>query len=119
MFLGINNMSKIKSNPKIIERAAKLNSDKVYKAMEIISEMSSNKEMISNINDMQIKIDQLIEEGRIAKDNHQHQHLSGILEQAIKIQIEPQKSHEKTIDFYLSYGNFIDVYNVMRGEGNV
>lgn len=107
-FLAINNFENI-------ERTASRNYTQFDKQLSTFMDFGSNEKMLTNLNDMKNKLNKLIEDGQIRDGEFDHQNLSGIMDGAMRVSQKPKKSLDDINDFYISYNNFSDVFNYLRG----
>jgi|SRR5690625_224082 len=111
MLLSINNYEDISQSIQ-----ADSNLKDYHKQSGILMELGSNENMVTNLHDMRDKLNKLVEEGRVKDGEFNYKHLESIMDGAMKIQINPNKSLQDISMFYTSYNNFADVYKKHKGD---
>lgn len=111
MLLSINNFNNIQN-----EFQADSNSKKYNQSVESFKELGSNTSMITNLDVMQKKLNQLMEKGKISKDEFKYDHLRSLIDGAMRIHVKADKSLNSISEFYETYNNFNDVINQLEGD---
>lgn len=119
MFLGISNINRFTDEPKMTYGKAEENYYSFIKSIKNIERLSSNENMLTNIDDMRKKFNRLIENGSLSEDDGYYSQMKSCIKQAEKYHLIPQKSNDNTIDFYFTYNNFNDMYKKISGDENV
>lgn len=113
--LGINNFDKYK-NPLILQREATKNYNDFNQSIDILKNLGSNENMITNIQHMKNKINDMVSSGRVTNDGFEHKMLETTLNQAVEIQLKTKKSMDDIADFYHTYNNFQDISKRLGGD---
>lgn len=112
--LGINNIDQFKKHS--IEKNASRNYTEFTRAVTILDELGSNEKMLTNIDNMRVKLGGLLEKGLVETESFEYQQLISAIDQAVKIQFKTKKSLDDIADFYNTYNNFGDI-SKRAGEG--
>lgn len=113
--LGISNIDQFKKIT--LEKEATRNYTEFTKAVDVLDSLGSNDKMLTNIDNMRLKLGGLLETGVIGTDSFEHQLLVSAIDQAVKIQFKTKKSLDDIAEFYHTYNNFRDI-SMRLGGGN-
>lgn len=112
--LGINNADKYK-NPITLKVGAQQNYREFTRINDLFIKNSSNDKMLTNIQYMRVKLDDMIASGRIINDEFEHNLLESALQQAVNLQLKSKRSMDDIVNFYYAYNNFEDISNKLGG----
>lgn len=112
MFLGINNYDKYKDR-RSVESMAQKNLNSYKQSEEIIKSLGKNETLINNIEDMRNKLNDLLANGSVEKDNPAYNMMMNNINQADSIQSKPasQRGLDDISHFYCNYEDFQNFYN--------
>lgn len=114
IYLSLSNIEEIKRKNRISREAAD-NANKFNLHFTNCGNMGDQSKTFSNLEDMRSKLHELQESGIIDSNDKRLQWFNDFINSAFNIHQMPRKSVNELADFYITYKNFNDMYDNVKG----